>query len=80
MPGEGHRPAFHARGRGPGADGSRALLDGGTFGDLAKAMLVLQRITREGTCALTDPSDPGLPATCYPPARVHRTRVLRAWF
>lgn len=61
-------------------DGAHVLLDGGIFDSQAQAVTEVERITREGVCVpAPDPGDPGLAATCYPPARQLRTRVLKVW-
>lgn len=61
-------------------DGAHVLLDGGTFDTQAQAVAEVERITRDGVCVPPqDPGDPGLAATCYPPARHLRTRLLKVW-
>ena len=61
-------------------DGAHVLLDGGTFDTQAQAVAEVERIARNGVCVPPpDPGDPGLAATCYPPARQLRTRVLQVW-
>lgn len=60
-------------------DGQHVFLDGGTFDTQAQAVIEVERITRDGVCVdFPDPSD-GVAATCYPPARHLRTRVLEVW-
>lgn len=61
-------------------DGAHVFLDGGTFDTQAQAVTEVERITRDGICVgPEDPGDPGLAATCYPPARHLRMRVLMVW-
>lgn len=63
------------------ADGAHLLLDAGIFDTEAQAVTEVERITREGVCVPPpDPGDPGLAATCYPPSRHLRTRLLKVWF
>ncbi len=61
-------------------DGSHVFLDGGTFDTPAQAVAEVERISRDGVCVSPEPPpDAGIEATCYPPVRHVRTKVLKVW-
>jgi hypothetical protein len=58
-------------------DETRSWKDAGTFDTLSQAVTEVERITHDGLCIFEDPSTPELAATCYPPVRHIRTRLLK---
>lgn len=61
-------------------DDTHVFVDGGTFDTQAQAVSEVERVTRDGICVSPEPPpDPGTFATCYPPPRQLRTRILVVW-